>query len=668
MAKILLFPLFSLLLFQAFSQSDHGFLFNGFNSAKSNLTLDGSSLIAPNGALRLTNSSHNLTAHALYDTPFLFLGKNNRDSQQPMTASSFATTFVFAIVPRFPGGSGGHGFVFAVSPTKNLSDGGRGSLFGLFNPANLGNFSNHLFAVEFDTVQSLEYQDINDNHIGIDINTARSKISQPASYYDNINKSSHEVVLESGNPIQAWIEYDGAQKIVNVTISPASIQKPEKPLLSLALDLSPIFVETMYVGFSASTAKLASSHYILGWSFKMGSTESDPLDLSKIPSPPRNGAPSPGLGRRGIEIGALSIMVTLVLLLGGIITVMYMLRRAKLADVMEDWELDFPHRFRYKDLYYATNGFKESRLLGRGGFGCVYKGVLPQTKEEVAVKRISHNSKQGLKEFVAEIASLGKLRHRHLVHLQGWCKRKGDLLLVYSYMCNGSLDAFLSGKGLDWGQRFRILKEIAAGLLYLHEEWEQVVVHRDVKTNNVLLDSNMNARLSDFGLAKLYEHGKNPSTTHIVGTVGYIAPELSFTGRATAKSDVFAFGVILLEVACGRKSLDPNSSSGKEMILQDRVVDCHQRGCILEVADPKLGAWYVKEEIELVLKLGLLCLYSDPKARPNMQQVTRYLSGIDPLPEVNASNLGFFMGSLESKSFSHPSYGVMSAGSLAFGR
>lgn len=403
----------------------------------------------------------------------------------------------------------------------------------------------------------------------------------------------------------------------------------------------------------------------------MGSTEADPLDLSKIPSPPRNGTPSPGLGRRGIEIGAASAMVTLALLLCGITTSVYMLRRARLAEVLEDWELDFPHRFRYKDLYIATKGFKESQIVGKGGFGSVYKGVLPKTREEVAVKRISHNSKQGVKEFIAEIASLGKLRHRHLVHLQGWCKRKGDLLLVYDYMSNGSLDTFLfqEDKNLDWGQRFRILKEIAAGLLYLHEEWEQVVVHRDVKANNVLLDSNMNARLGDFGLAKLYEHGKNPRTTHVVGTVGYIAPELSLTGKATASSDVFAFGAVLLEVACGRRPLDPNASSGKQMILQDWVAQCHQRGHILEAADPKLGNSYVKEEIELVLKLGLLCSYPEPQARPNMQQVTRYLSGFDPLPEVDASSLGFFVGSLDSKTDSHPSsYGVMSVGSLASGR
>ncbi|RVW42344.1 L-type lectin-domain containing receptor kinase IV.2 [Vitis vinifera] len=628
MAKTLLFPLFSLLLLnQAYSQSDYGFVFNGFKASASNLSLGGASLTTPNGALRLTNSSPNLTGHAFYSTPFHFLNKNSHDSQHPTTASSFATTFIFAIVPSYVGGSGGHGFVFTVSPSKNLSDGGRGNLFGLFNEATMGNFSNHLFAVEFDTVQSLVmYGDIDDNHVGIDINTVRSNASKSASYYDNSSKSSHEVVLESGNPIQAWIEYDGAQKIVNVTISPASLPKPSKPLLSLAMDLSPIFKESMYVGFSAATGKHPNSHYILGWSLKMGRTEEDPLDLSKIPSPPRNGTPSPGLGRRrGIEIGAASTMVTLALLLCGITISVYMLRRARLAEVLEDWELDFPHRFRYKDLYIATKGFKESQILGKGGFGSVYKGVLPKTREEVAVKRISHNSKQGVKEFIAEIASLGKLRHRHLVHLQGWCKRKGDLLLVYDYMSNGSLDTFLfqEDKNLDWGQRFRILKEIAAGLLYLHEEWNS-----GVHSTGAL------------------PHWKGHRKLRCIRLWG-----------STTRSGMWEEAS---RPQCLVRETNDSTRLGGTVSSE---------GHILEAADPKLGNSYVKKEIELVLKVGLLCSYPEPQARPNMQQVTRYLSGFDPLPEVDASSLGFFVGSLDSKADSHPpSYGVMSVGSLASGR
>jgi serine/threonine protein kinase len=145
-----------------------------------------------------------------------------------------------------------------------------------------------------------------------------------------------------------------------------------------------------------------------------------------------------------------------------------------------------------------------------------------------------------MKEFVAEVVSLGRLRHRNVMHLLGYCRRKGELLLVYEYMPNGSLDKHLhdhDNPNLDWGQRFKIIKGVASGLLYLHEDWEKVVVHRDVKASNVLLDAEMNSRLGDFGLARLYDHGTDPNTTHVVG---YLAPELGHRGKATPCTDVWA--------------------------------------------------------------------------------------------------------------------------------
>ena len=195
-------------------------------------------------------------------------------------------------------------------------------------------------------------------------------------------------------------------------------------------------------------------------------------------------------------------------------------------------------------------------LLGKGGFGGVYKGVLPVSKQTVAIKRVSPDSKQGMKEFMAEIVILGHLRHRNLVQLLGYCRHK-QLLLVYDYMPNGSLDCYLhtqdhSTTNLCWAQRFHIIKGIASGLFYLHEDWEQVVIHRDIKTSNVLLDSEMNARLGDFGLARSHDHGADAHTTRVAGTWGYIAPELARLGKATKATDVFALGVLMVEVACGK--------------------------------------------------------------------------------------------------------------------
>ncbi|KAJ8636681.1 hypothetical protein MRB53_010948 [Persea americana] len=244
-----------------------------------------------------------------------------------------------------------------------------------------------------------------------------------------------------------------------------------------------------------------------------------------------------------------------------------------------------------------------------------------------------------MREFVAEIVSLGQLRHRNLVRLFGYCRRKRELLLVYDFMPNGSLDKFLFDQPervLNWHQRFRIIKGVASGLLYLHEGSKKVVLHRDIKASNVLLDGEFNGRLGDFGLARLYDHGTNPQTTHIVGTLGYIAPELTRIGKATPSTDVFAFGAFMLEVACGRRPISVTGSP-EDIILVDWVLQCWNKGEILEARDMRLGNEYVKEEMELVLKLGLLCSYPMAAARPSMRQVVQLLEMDGPLPELPSS-------------------------------
>ncbi|KAJ9180690.1 hypothetical protein P3X46_008903 [Hevea brasiliensis] len=594
--------------------------FAGFKGADTNITLSGVAEIGKNGILRLTNETSRLMGHAFYASPFQF--KNSTNGK----AFSFSTSFAFAIVPEYPK-LGGHGLAFTISTSKN-PQALPSQYLGLLNASDLGNFTNHLLAVEFDTVQDFEFEDINDNHVGIDINSLKSNASTPAAYYTD-DSSKLDLNLKGKYAIQVWVDYDSVQNLLNVTISPTS-KKPRLPILTFPIDLSPILKDYMYVGFSSSTGLLASSHYILGWSFKMNG-QARALDLSSLPSLPAG----PKKMHTGLTIVvAVSSVFLAIIAISSVI--FYVIRKIKNADIIEDWELEIgPHRYSYQELKQATNGFSDKELLGQGGFGQVFKGTLPDSTAQVAVKRISNESKQGLREFLSEIASVGRLRHRNLVLLLGWCRRRDDFLLVYEYMANGSLDKLLFDepkKILNWEKRFKIIKDVASGLLYLHEGYEQVVIHRDVKASNVLLDSELTGKLGDFGLAKLYEHGSNPSTTRVVGTLGYLAPELPRTGKATASSDVYAFGALLLEVACGRRPVEPKALP-EEMVLVDWVWERFREGRVLDVVDHRLNGQYNESEMAVVLKLGIMCSNNVPIARPTMRQVMRFLDGEAQVPE-----------------------------------
>ncbi|KAH9752245.1 L-type lectin-domain containing receptor kinase SIT2 [Citrus sinensis] len=316
-----------------------------------------------------------------------------------------------------------------------------------------------------------------------------------------------------------------------------------------------------------------------------------------------------------------------------------MSRKQPPNDILEDWEVEYGAcRFRYSELYSATKGFREKNLVGSGGFGKVYRGVIPSTGLEVAIKRVAHNSRQGMKEFVAEITSMGRLRHRNLVQLHGWCRKQDELLLVYDYVPNGSLDKLLfdndqqKKKILNWDQRYKILIGVAQALLYLHEECDQRVVHRDVKPSNVLIDADLNPKLGDFGLARAYDHNINPQTTHIVGTLGYLAPELTRTGKATTSTDVFGYGTLMLEVACGRRPIEPQRTA-MELVLVEWVRELHSQGQITRAIDPTLD-YFDPQEAELVLTLGLLCCDPHPDFRPSMRRVVQFLLRDASIPQA----------------------------------
>ncbi|XWS71655.1 hypothetical protein CRYUN_Cryun03dG0156900 [Craigia yunnanensis] len=608
----------------ALAEKQNQFIYNGFHGA--NLHLNGIAKIHPNGLLELTNTSHQQIGRAFFPLPIKF----NTSSSNSSDSLSFSTSFVFAMVPEFPN-LGGHGLAFTISPSMEFVGAVASQYFGLFNTTSNSLLTNHVFAIEVDTIKSPEFEDIDPNHVGIDVNNLRSNASAPASYYSDKEGENKTLELISGKPIQLWIDYDEREMLLQVTLAPLRTRKPRLPLLSARLDICEVFLESMYVGFSASTGAMASNQYILGWSFnKSGQAQS--IDYSKLPFP----RPSRQSGvKLDFRIIVPSVIMSLMVII--FIGAAYKTWRKKYEEIREDWEQEYgPQRFSYRDLYKATKGFKERELLGVGGFGGVYKGVLPSSNEQIAVKRVSHNSRQGMKEFVAEIASMGRLRHRNLVQLLGYCRRKGELLLVYDFMPNGSLDKFLFGDeklNLNWAPRVKILKGVASALHYLHEEWDQVVIHRDIKASNILLDEHLNGRLGDFGLAKLYDHGANPQSTCVVGTVGYIAPELARTGKSTTSSDVFAFGNLMLEIACGRRPLEPERPP-EEIILVDWVHEYWKTGMILQTSDPRLEGNYVVTEMELILKLGLLCAHPTPATRPSMRKVVQYLDGNATLPEM----------------------------------
>lgn len=651
MAILLLLLLSTLLLYTptlAVAQQDRIF-FAGFDPAPNStaLSFNGVAQVQPNRILRLTNDSRRLIGHAFYPTPLRFKPAGGGD------VYSFSTAFAFAVVPEYPK-LGGHGLAFTISGSTLDSGVLPSQYLGLLNASDLGNATDHVFAVEFDTVQDFEFQDINDNHVGVDVNSLQSLA----------NVSAGDINLKRGDTIQAWVDYDGRAKLLRVSLAVSST-KPSSPIISYPIDLSSVFLDQMNVGFSASTGLLASSHYIMGWSFQMNGAAPS-LDLSALPS-----LPKPKKKHTAFVIAACT---TAAFFLGAAISgAVYLVRKIRNADIIEPWELEYgPHRFSYRELKLATRGFRDKELLGFGGFGRVYKGTLPSTRLQVAVKRVSHESKQGLREFVAEIATIGRLRHRNLVQLQGWCRRRGDLLLVYDYMANGSLDKYLFDDPkliLSWDQRFRILKGAAAALLYLHEEWDQVVLHRDVKASNVLLDADMNGKLGDFGLARLYEHGANPNTTHVVGTLGYLAPELTRTGKATTGSDVFAFGALLLEVACGRRPIEPKALP-EELILVDWVWERWREGRVADTVDPRLGKEFDAAEAELVLKIGLVCSHPAPGERPRMKDVVRCLDGEAAVPEVPAVPPAEYEGRMDRLEFddfvhSYPSSSDKETGTAA---
>ncbi|CAO2833677.1 unnamed protein product [Amaranthus hypochondriacus] len=638
-SRIHLFLLIFLLLASSISSSTINFHFSSFNPR--NFTLLGDSYLK-NGVVGLTRDVTVPTTSSgsiIYNYPIPFF-----DIEANITAS-FSAKFSFSISNVNPTSSSGDGLAFFLSP-DNQTIGSSGGYLGLVNSTELTKMGlvnsteltkNRFIAIEFDTKLDPHFNDPNDNHVGLDVD---SLISIQTS-----NLGSNGLDLKSGDLINVWIDYKNEEKVVKVYMS-YSNTKPANPVLDVEIDLSEYLKEFVYVGFSGSTEGSTEVHLVQTFAFQtFGFSPRRPhykthnvSETSVIISPPPPPPPPPSVRssskkfRKRIGLGLAisgSIFCCAVLIVFGALY----LKKWKNIKKLKSFKAEMvtgPRQFCYKELKLATKGFHSSRILGNGAFGTVYKANFISSGNVAAVKRSKH-SHEGKTEFLAELSIIACLRHKNLVQLQGWCVEKDELLLVYDFMPNGSLDKVLypvsksDANPLPWPQRYNIAVGLASVLTYLHQECEQQIIHRDIKTSNVMLDGNFNPRLGDFGLARIMDHDKSPVSTLTAGTMGYLAPEYLQYGKATEKTDVFSYGVVVLEVACGKQPIERENGDEKMVNLVDWVWGLHSEGRLIEAADQRLKGEFDEDEMKQLLLVGLSCANPDCLERPSMRRVLQIL-------------------------------------------
>lgn len=589
------------------------FNFPNFRPNVPTITFEGDSF-ASDEALQLTKNQvdDNLTSsvgRATYNQPVPIWDAKTR------RLTDFTTHFSFVMSARNPA-EYGEGISFFLAPfNSKIPDNSSDGYLALFSPETaLNNDSrNQIVAVEFDSNKNR--WDPSSDHVGINVNSIASEKTV-------LWKSS----IKTAATANAWVSYNSTTQNLSVFLTYA-----HKPVyrgnssLWHVVDLREILPETVRVGFSASTGEVVELHKIISWSFNSTLETSDGKEKNKT----------------GLIVGLLVGIGALACGLG-VIWFMYWRKRAgghkEAIDIALEDEFEKgtgPKRFTYRELSRATNNFAEAGKLGEGGFGGVYRGLLSDQNTEIAVKRVSRGSKQGKKEYISEVRIISRLRHRNLVHLIGWCHEQRQLILVYEFMPNGSLDSHLFGGKvmLTWNVRHKIALGLASAVLYLHEEWEQCIVHRDIKSSNVVLDSNFNAKLGDFGLARLVDHELGSQTTVLAGTMGYLAPECVTTGKASKESDVYSFGVVALEVACGRKPVEPRQEPSKVRLVE-WVWDLYGKGQLLEAADGRLSKEFDERQMECLMIVGLWCCHPDFTNRPSIRQVINVLNFEAPLPSL----------------------------------
>ena len=367
---------------------------------------------------------------------------------------------------------------------------------------------------------------------------------------------------------------------------------------------------------------------------KVGVSASFPSD---VPSDYPRTTDRPEMGKKKLRLDVLiigiSLIVSAVLILGisGVL-----IHRSRVWAYKKIYEISnavlmdnvAPRSFAYRELQQATGDFKEE--LGKGAFGTVCKGVLPDNQMVVAVKRLDKALAEGETEFHTEIRVIGKTHHRNLVRLLGFCCEGPHRLLVYEYMSNGSLAniLFKQESKPSWEERIRIALDVARGILYLHEECETQIIHCDIKPQNILIGEHRCAKISDFGLAKLLQHDQTRTYTAIRGTKGYVAPEWHKNLPVTVKADVYSFGTVLLEIVCCRRNVELNLSED-EAILNEWAYACFEAGELQKlVGDQEVD----KRKLERMVKIAIWCTQEEPSLRPSMKKVLLMLEGTVDIP------------------------------------
>ncbi|KAF8022047.1 hypothetical protein BT93_G2244 [Corymbia citriodora subsp. variegata] len=504
--------------------------------------------------------------------------------------ADFSTHFSFTI-DTFNSSQYSDGIAFFLAPVGFIiPPNSAGGYLGLFNASTVHDGPrNQIVVVEFDTWVNLEF-DPPVQHIGINDNSLSPIV------YASWNAGTH-----SGNATNVMVTYNSSSK--NLTVLWSFDDKPvlldnRSSSLSCQIDLAKVLPESVAIGFSASFGISPERHSINSWEFTSNLDVVRPLSVDTI-------------------VTFIALPVACLLMVISASSCLFVVKMRKKNEFQALNHIDkeivaLPLKFSREELLVATNGFANDRRLGQGGSGQVYKGFLNCLDRLVAVKRIFAESKHSEKFFTNEVKVISRMIHRNLVQFIGWCQEEGEFLLVYEYMPNGSLDNHLFG----------IRKSLP---------WDQCVLHRDIKAANVLLDTDFNTKLGDFGVAKLVDSRFRTQTTDVVGTYGYLAPEYLSEGKVTKESDMFSFGIVALEIACGRRTYQEGEF---HVSLHKWVWQLYLAGNMLEAADETLGSSFDRKEMECLMMVGLWCGHPDPKRRPKAGKVIRFLQQEVPVPEL----------------------------------